>query len=247
LLETLLEEEDIRHDTVRIKNWTRESYTIYEESTGQQFRFSEPGPEMIKNEYGELYDKLSGWESPPEYLIISGGLPPGVPKEFYKRLTRFACEKGVKVILDTSGEALTRALEEKLFLIKPNIRELSVLAGYEIENETEQERIAGEIVASGKSKIVVLSLGAAGALLLTNEKTVRLRAPTVNIRSKVGAGDSMVGGIVLALSRNYPLKRAVQFGVAAGAAAVMTPGTELCRREDTESLFEKVISEEGRN
>jgi 6-phosphofructokinase 2 len=89
-------------------------------------------------------------------------------------------------------------------------------------------------------EIVVVSLGAAGALLTMRNHTERVRAPTVPVRSKVGAGDSMVAGMVLALARGEPVKNAVRYGIAAGAAAVMTWGTELCRLEDTESLYERI-------
>jgi 6-phosphofructokinase 2 len=88
--------------------------------------------------------------------------------------------------------------------------------------------------------VVVVSLGAAGALLVEKNGHQRLRAPTVPIKSKVGAGDSMVAGITLRLSQGHSVPQSVRFGVAAGAAAVMTSGTELCRREDAESLYEKI-------
>ena len=100
-----------------------------------------------------------------------------------------------------------------------------------------------EIVQRGQSAVVVLSLGAAGALMVSAAGCVRVRAPTVPIVSKVGAGDSMVAGIVLSLSRGMSLREAVRFGVAAGAAAVMTPGTELCRRDDAEQLYQRMIED----
>jgi len=102
--------------------------------------------------------------------------------------------------------------------------------------------LARLMIQKGQSETVVVSLGAAGALLVWKEGCERLRAPTVPIKSKVGAGDSMVGGMVLALDRGESLLDAVRFGVAAGAAAVMTPGTELCRRDDAERLFENMVS-----
>jgi len=90
--------------------------------------------------------------------------------------------------------------------------------------------------------VLVISPGAAGALMVSENIARHILPPTVPIGSKVGAGDSMVAGIVLSLARGKPLMEAVLFGVAAGTAAVMTPGTESCRREDTESLFESMVS-----
>ena len=166
--------------------------------------------------------------------------PPGVPDDFYARLARLGDELGAKVIVDTSQRALCAAVEAGVYLIKPNLRELSQLAGRDLEDEADQERVAGEIVRNGGARYVVVSLGAAGVLLVSEDGCERMRAPTVPIKSKVGAGDSMVAGIVLSLARGMPPREAVRFGVAAGAAAVMTPGTELCRREDTERLYERI-------
>jgi len=134
-------------------------------------------------------------------------------------------------------------VEEGVYMIKPNLRELKALAAKEIDEESHQVALARQIIQKGQSETVVVSLGAAGALLVWRDGCERLRAPTVPIRSKVGAGDSMVAGMVLALDRGESLLSAVRFGVAAGAAAVMTGGTELCRRDDTERLYAGMTSD----
>ena len=144
------------------------------------------------------------------------------------------------MILDTSGRALAAALGAGVFLIKPSLRELRNLTESSLEHEPEQDAAAREIVARGGAEVVVVSLGAAGVLFATEAGCERLRLPTVPVRSKVGAGDSMVAGITLGLARDYSLRDAVRLGIAAGAASVMTPGTELCRGEDTERLFQQI-------
>jgi 6-phosphofructokinase 2 len=128
-------------------------------------------------------------------------------------------------------------------LLKPNLNELSDLTEHELKDEAQQEAAAMELVRSGQSEVVVLSIGAAGAVLVSAEGCTRLRAPTVPIDSKIGAGDSTVAGIVLSLLQGRSLQEAVRYGIAAGAAAVMTPGTELCRRDDTERLYARMIAE----
>jgi 6-phosphofructokinase 2 len=140
------------------------------------------------------------------------------------------------VIVDTPGEAFCAAVREGVYLLKPNLRELSELVDHELKDEAQQEEAAVEIVQSGQSEAVVLSLGAAGVLMISATGCERLRTPTVPIVSKVGAGDSMVAGIVLSLARGMSLREAVLFGVAACAAAVMTPGTELCRRDECRTV-----------
>jgi 6-phosphofructokinase 2 len=130
------------------------------------------------------------------------------------------------------------------------MRELGQLAGHTdleapIEDEEQLVAAAQEIVEQGRAEAVVVSLGAAGAVLVTDEGATDLRAPTVQIRSKIGAGDSMVAGIVWSLSQGRDLADAVRYGVAAGSAAVMTPGTELCRRRDTETLYKRMADRAG--
>ena len=134
------------------------------------------------------------------------------------------------------------ALEEGVYLIKPNVREFSELVGKDIREEAQIKAAAQHLVKNGRCELLVISLGAAGALMVSKEITERILPPTVPIASKVGAGDSMVAGIVLSLVRGRSPRESVLFGVAAGTAAVMTPGTELCRRGDAERLFENMIS-----
>ncbi len=243
MLSNLLDQEGLNHHPTNIKGLTRQSLTVYEESTGQQFRFGMPGPEVDEKEWKKLLEKLLTHDPKPAYLVASGSLPSGVPKDFYARVARSARETGVRMIVDTSGEPLSLAVQEGVYLIKPNLREFGNLGKAEIEQESEQEALARRIIEKGRSEVVVVSLGAAGALLVEKQGHERLRAPIVSIKSKVGAGDSMVAGITLRLAQGDSVVEAVRFGVAAGAAAVMTPGTELCRKEDAESLYDKIAVE----
>jgi 6-phosphofructokinase 2 len=241
MLRRLLEEEGV--ESMRLESeggWTRENLTVYEHSSGQQFRFVFPGPELSVDWCDFCLGELKKIDPSPDYLVASGSLPPGTPDDFYARLASMGGEIGAKVVVDSSKQALKRSLEGRPFLIKPNLRELRQISGRELEEEKQQADAARELVEQGKVEIVVLSLGAAGALLVTSEGPERLRAPTVSIKSKVGAGDSTVAGIVLGLSRGMDIADAARFGIASGAAAVMTPGSELCRREDAEALFEEL-------
>ncbi len=242
-LKDLLEQEGINHRPVLIEGMTRESLVMLEESTGQQFRFGMPGPALSNEEWERCLDELSAISLKPDYLVASGSLPPGVPSDFYARVARTGKDKGAKVIIDASGDALNRALQEGVYLIKPNVREFREMVGQDIKEELQIEAEAIKMVRRGWCEILVISLGSAGALMVSEDVIERIRQPTVPIVSKVGAGDSMVAGIVLSLSQGKTLRDSVLFGVVTGAAAVMTPGTELCRREDAERLYEKMVSE----
>jgi 6-phosphofructokinase 2 len=245
LLQSLLDQERLTHDPTPIEGWTRESLTVYEASTGQQFRFGMPGPTVKEGEWRSCLQKVSQIHPKPDFIVASGSLPPGVPKDFYARVAHFARDLGSRMIVDTSGEALRLAVQEGVYLIKPNLREFKALAEHTVEEESQQIELAKRLVSRGQSQVVVLSLGAAGALFVWKDGHRHLRAPTVSIKSKVGAGDSMVAGIVLSLSRGFSLVDAVRFGVAAGAGAVMTPGTELCHRQDVEKLYEGMRQDAG--
>jgi sugar/nucleoside kinase (ribokinase family) len=127
--------------------------------------------------------------------------------EFHAQLARQARAHGTRFVLDTSGAALREGLASGAWLIKPNLRELGQIAGRDVSDDPEQERVARELVDSGVVEVVVVSLGAAGALLVTAGRCERIRAPTVPIRSKVGAGDSTVAGIVLGMVRGMEVRR----------------------------------------
>jgi 6-phosphofructokinase 2 len=129
-------------------------------------------------------------------------------------------------------------------MLKPNMNELRELAGHEITEESQQESTAKEIIEKGQSEVVVVSLGAAGALKVSREGHARFRAPSIPVKSKMGAGESMLAGIVLSLAQGKSLREAVRFGVAAGSSAVMIPGSRLCQRETTERLYNLLLSEQ---
>jgi 6-phosphofructokinase 2 len=241
MLSDLLDREGLQHQSMSIAGVTRENFTVLEKSTGQQYRFGMPGPTLQEEEWRQCLEEISHLLPQVDCLVASGRLPPGVPADFYGLLAKLVKEQNTRLIVDTSGDALRLAVEEGVFLIKPNLQEFAELTGQERVDELLEEHLARELVSTNKSEAVVVSLGAAGVLVATPDGMERVQAPLVPINSKVGAGDSTVAGIVLALARGQSWREAIRFGVAAGAAAVMTPGTELCLREDVERLYEQLI------
>jgi 6-phosphofructokinase 2 len=239
-LQSLLDEEGIDHTPLEIEDGTRENMIVYETSTDRQFRFGMPGPTLTDAERETCLATIRDLNPTPDYLVASGSLPPSVPTDTYAAVADAADALGARAILDTSGAALRDAMATKWFLIKPNLRELEVLADTSLDTEPERIDAARSFIERDWCEVIVLSMGASGALLITADRAEHVRSPTVSIESRVGAGDSMVGGLTLALNRGHDLGTAVRFGVAAGAAAVTTPGTELCRRDDTETLFERM-------
>jgi len=243
MLQRMLDEEELDHHPIQIAERTRQNFTALDETANQEFRFVLPGPTLSEEEWRRCLDALFTVEPRPPYIVASGSLPPGVPDGFYAQVARRGKEEGVRVIVDASDEALRAAMGEGVYLIKPNVQELSELAGRELETQSEQEATALEIVERGQSEVVVVSFGGEGALVASQEGCEWFYPPDIEAQSAVGAGDSMVALIVLSLANGLSLHEAVRNGIAAGAAAAMTPGTELCHPEDVEQLVEQVIEE----
>jgi 6-phosphofructokinase 2 len=239
----LLQEEGVEYWAGQTKSWTRENLMVMEDSTGDQFRFGMPGPEIQEMEWQQVLDKLDSLEKFPEYVVASGSLAPGVPDDFYYQMAVIAHKRNFRLIVDTSGDALIKAAGEGLYLIKPNLGELAKLAGKDHISATEQEEFAMKVLEEGKCKVLVVSLGPRGAMLASKETGIQyVVPPTVKQQSAVGAGDSMVAGMVMSLLKGCPLEEVVRYGVAAGTAATMTPGSELCRKDDTEMTYDWLLA-----
>jgi 6-phosphofructokinase 2 len=232
----LLADEGVPHAPVAVDGITRESFAVVERQSGKQYRFLLPGPHLGAREQARCLEELAAHLAGADYLVASGSLPPGCPTDFYASVGDLALQHCVRFVLDTSGPALSGA-GKGAFLIKASQRELEELSGTKIATEAEQEKAARKIVERGCTEILVVSLGAEGALLVSRDELRRFPAIPVPALSSIGAGDTMLAGIVLSLSRGWTLTDAVGFGMAAGAAALLRPGTELCRREDAERLY----------
>ncbi len=244
-LEDLLTEEGIKQLPVKIKNLTRENFSIVESDTNNQFRFNMGGSEMSEEEGQACLDLIAHLEPKPDYIVASGSLPPGLPKDFFARVAQISKKLNSKFILDTSGEALKLAANEGVYLLKPNLGELHMLADLDEEEPIDGNKIielAMQIIDKGNCEVVVVSLGAEGALLVSKEKVEHITAPKINKKSTVGAGDSMVAGMVLSLAHEKSLSEMVRYGVACGTAATMNEGTELCKKSDVDNLYDWILT-----
>lgn len=238
LLERLLRERDVRYRALPMAGQTRVSFTVRDRSTDREYRFVPKGPSVRVEETRACLDAVAAHGG--DYVVASGSLPDGCPPDIYVHMAELSAARGTRFVLDSSGEGLRTTLERaRVFLVKPSIGELEQFAGRRL-GEDDVHRVARDLVARGAAELVAVTMGAGGALLASAEGVLRLPAIHVSQRSAVGAGDSFLGAMVWALSEGWPVVDAFRFGVAAGAAAVMTPGTELCRREDATALFESM-------
>jgi 6-phosphofructokinase 2 len=238
VLENLLAAEHVPSRPVPIAGSIRESFAVDDRQSKQQFRFVLPGPELRKHEQNACLRMLADTASRAQFVVASGSLPPGVPTDFYQRAAATAADAGARFILDTSGPAL-QAIRSGVYLLKPSIRELRESVGHALPDRSAQVAAAREWIHAGKCEVIVLSLGADGALVVSADSDELLPSIEMPVRSAVGAGDAMVGGIAVGLTRGWRLREAVRFGIAAAAATLTVPGTGMCRRSDVEMLFER--------
>ena len=237
VLTQLLDKEGLTHIPIPSVKWTRENFAVTEHSTDRQFRFGMPGSIIPEEEWKYTLIKLEKTQPAPEYIVASGSLPRGVPNDFYARVATIAKNVGAKLILDTSGEALKQAAGIGVYLLKPNSNELALMANKEDLEPEEREEFAQGLVRSGMCEVMVVSLGAKGAILVTKDEVIRVSPPDIKPKSTVGAGDSMVAGMVYSLSLGRSLTDVLRYGVAAGTATTLSPGSELCRKEDIEKIY----------
>ncbi|MBX8459190.1 6-phosphofructokinase II [Enterobacter sp. RIT637] len=237
-LVSLLADEQVAVQTVEARDWTRQNLHVHVESSGEQYRFVMPDAKLSDDEFRQLEEKVLTIES-GALLVISGSLPPGVSTEKFTALIRAAQQRGIRCIVDSSGEALKAALEPgNLELVKPNQKELSALVNRELTQPDDVRNAAQELIRSGKALRVVVSLGPQGALAVDETGFVQVVPPPMKSQSTVGAGDSMVGAMTLKLAQGASLLEMTRYGVAAGSAATINQGTRLCSLPDTEKIVD---------
>lgn len=220
---------------------TRENFSVVETTTSQEFRFVLPGPTLQPAEWQACLDALATHTPPPRWLIASGSLPPGTPDDFYAQLARALAGRGLRVAVDTSGPPLAAALQAGVALVKPSLRELRDVMQQPLEHAADWCTAAQSLVHSGAADIVALSVGEQGAVLATREGV--WQAPALNVPATsgtTGAGDCFLATLVWALDRGDAPAEALRWGVAAGAAALMHPGTTLARADDVRRLVRSV-------
>lgn len=228
-----------RHDGI---GDTRFSLTVMEESTGLHFRFVLPGPEQDPASAADVLAAIADQIKDERALVVaSGTLPPGLPIDFYGRVSIEARRRGAAMVLDTPQPALSAAFAARPFCIRVNHHEAQEIVGGEAI--VAAERLARQLIAENVTEVAIITAGDQGAFVSTHQGFLKIAPPRVDVRSAVGAGDSFVAALTLGLARGWPVEDAARFGVAAAAAAVTTEATELCRRDDAERFYAELSRE----
>jgi 6-phosphofructokinase 2 len=238
LIEDLLDEAGVPHRTVRIRGRTRISFTVFDRTAGLEYRFVPEGPTAEAHDWLDTLSLLETLDC--EWLIASGSLEHGMPEDIYAQVAVMARRLGHRMVLDTSGPPLRAALDAGVELVKPSLGELESVVGHPLPDPAEQEAVAMSLVREGKARLVAVTLGEQGAFLASAQGVVRMPALEVPFRSAVGAGDSFVAAMTLALSRGRSPEDALAYGVAAGAATVACAGTARLLKEDVETQYRRL-------
>lgn len=243
-LVSLLAREGVPHQAIAIAEETRENVTVAETASGDQYRFVMPGPRLTTKEWREAVAAVER-AAAEDVVVVSGSLPPGLSPSAFGRLCARLRRAGARVALDSGGPALRAALQGGgVWLVKPNLAELEDLTGTALATERDRLRACQAIVADGGARIVALSLGAEGALLVTPDGAWRARPPAIEAVSSVGAGDSFMAGLTWALCGEAAPAEALRWAVASASATVLSPGTKLGRRVDARRLLRDIPVEE---
>ncbi len=237
LLEENLAQQHIEFKSISITNGTRENFTVTETISNAQYRFVMPGCASSDEEVELTINTILSLNCASAIIVASGSLATGVTEDFFARLASASKQAGSKCIIDTSGKPLQLAAQEGVYLLKPNLSELCSLVGAGYLQLDEVEHAAHEVIQKGHCEIVVVSMGPLGAMLVTKDSHEMVSAPVVKKLGTVGAGDSMVAGMVWMLEQEKSLSEMVRFGVACGTAATMNSGSQLFNTEDVFRIY----------
>lgn len=219
---------------------TRQSLTVNDAATGEQYRFVMPGPDWSSRDVTHVLDRIGKAAPENGIVVLSGSQPPGVPDDFPARLATRIARTRARFFLDTSGKALHRLLEAKarpVDVLRMDDLEAEDLAGRKLPSRKDSADFAQELVLRGIARAVIVARGADGNVLATAYDRWVAQATPDEVISKVGAGDSFVAAFTLSLARGLSMPEALRWGSAAAAAAVMTPATDLCTLKDVKRLF----------
>lgn len=241
-MQALMEERGIEQKVVSQEGRTRENLSVWDTKHKLQYRFGVPGASVMEREWKESLRLIETQLNDGDYIVASGKLPPGVPTTYFAQVAAIANKKNALLILDTKGDELKEAVKAPIFLLKPNLGEFSSLLDKSYIDFSELEHLVIHFMATHSCHIMVVSMGAKGALLVFMDQCIFIPAPMVPQKNKIGAGDSMVAGMTLGLVEGRSFLEMAQYGVACGTAATMTADGELCKKGDVDELYSWVKS-----
>lgn len=234
-----LEELNIKNDFLIVRGETRRNIKIVETSSSVYTDINQRGFEVWTDDIENILNKIIETVKSGDILVLSGSLPPGIGKDIYYRIITELRSKDIKTVLDADGEVLKISLYAKPYLIKPNIHELGNIYKFNKSDINDVVRVGREIVASGIEKVVI-SMGEEGSLFVDRNNVLLAYPVKVDVKSTVGAGDSMVGGLVYGLEKNYSSLDTFKIASACASAKVAKEGSKPPTREEIYSMLDNI-------
>lgn len=218
---------------------TRESFAIHDREADVQYRFVLPGADWGADAAAAVVAAIVDEAAEGALVVLSGSLPSGMPEDTPAVIAGRLARKSGRLILDTSGAVLARAArpDTPVHVLRMDENEAEALAGARLKTRGDSADFAESLIRQRAAEIVLVARGPDGSVMATATERHFVKAAEVPVKSKVGAGDSFLAAFTLALARLKPLPEALQEGMAAASAAVMTEATDLCRAEDATRLI----------
>jgi 1-phosphofructokinase len=238
-----MDSQGIENDFVFIEGETRTNIKIVDNLRRTNTDINEPGPDVKPDDIERVRQKVLNSLADTSVVVFSGSVPANVDKSIYGKWITEAKKAGAKTILDADGELLKKGIEAGPFLIKPNIHELEKLFGTELKDIKETEKLARGLIENYGIEMVAVSLGERGAIFLNKKSSVLVHGIKVDVKSTVGAGDSMVAALAYSIDRAGSFEKAITLAVAAGTANVMTAGSQAAEYKTVADLEEKIYLE----
>ena len=235
----LLKAEGVTCYFTPITRETRRDIVVCTGKPRTQTMLNAPGPVVTPVEWHAFLTHLRLLDLREAYVVVSGSLPRGVPADAYYQIITLVRKLGAKAILDADGPCLREGLKAKPFAIKPNLNELRRATGKPLRTDAEIVAAAATLNRSGV-EIVLVSCGRRGLFVVGDGARIRAVPPPVKVRSTVGAGDSAVAGFVFGHAGGKSSEECARFAAAAGTAATLAPGNQLCTLKDTLRLVPRI-------
>jgi 1-phosphofructokinase family hexose kinase len=211
---------------VWIDGETRTNISIVDRDSGRYIKVNEPGPLIKSSQFEQLLAEVKRLARPKDWWVLSGSLPPGIPQNGYAQLIELLNVAQAQAILDCDGEPLRLGCAARPYLVKPNDLEAARLTGCTVASTQDAIQAARNMINMGPEQVVI-SMGNNGAVLVNREGAWRASSPSIQPRNPIGAGDSLVGGLVWALASSMPIQESLTWGIACGAATASLSGTEV--------------------
>lgn len=238
-IKNYLDDLNINNDFLFVKGETRTNLKIIDKVNNTHTDINENGPSLVEQDIINIKEKIMKYCKADCLVVLSGSVPSEVHSDIYSEIIKDIKSKGGKVILDADGELLIQGIKAGPYMVKPNIDELEKAFGISINNQDEVIKVAKKILEYGV-KYVVISQGSEGSIFISNDKVAKVNGIKVEVKSTVGAGDSMVAALAIALAKDYSFEEAIKLACATSTANVMTEGTQTGRVEDIEKLKKEI-------